>query len=113
MYNNIQSETCIIKCGVSQGAILGPLLFIIYMNDICSVSGLLYTIIYADDTSGNDLKILIQSVSSELCLLKPWLNPLRLLNVLKRIKNKSRSYYSTFPNVPGNTTRHSVFSNLL
>ena len=40
-------------------------------------------------------------------------NPLRLLNVLKRIKNKSRSYYRTFPNVPENTTRHSVFSNLL
>ena len=41
------------------------------------------------------------------------LNPLRLLNVLKCIKNKSRSYYRTFPNVPENTTRHSVFSNLL
>ena len=40
-------------------------------------------------------------------------NPLRLLNVLKRIKNKSRSYYKTFPNVLENTTRHSVFSNLL
>ena len=33
-------------------------------------------------------------------------NPLRLLYVLKRIKNKSCSYYSTFPNVPENTTRH-------
>ena len=40
-------------------------------------------------------------------------NPLRLLNVLKRIKNKSCSYYRTFPNVPDNTTRHSVFSNVL
>ena len=40
-------------------------------------------------------------------------NPLRLLNVLKHIKSKSRSYYRTFPNVPENTTRHSVFSNLL
>ena len=71
--DNIQSETRSIKCGVPQVLILGPLLFIIYMNDICNVSELLYTIMYADDTSvimsGNDLESLIQSVNSELCLL--------------------------------------------
>ena len=73
MYDNIQSETRSIKCGVHQGSILGPLLFIVYMNDICNVSELLYTIMYADETSfimsGNDLEILIQSVNWELCLL--------------------------------------------
>ena len=72
MYDNIQSEIRSIKCGVPQGSILGPLLFIIYMNDICNVSVLLYTIMYADDTSvimsGNDLEYLIQSVNSELCV---------------------------------------------
>ena len=49
---------------------------IIYMNDICNGFGLLYTIMYADDTrvimSGNDLESLIQSVNSELCLLNTW-----------------------------------------
>ena len=82
MYNNIQSETRSIKCGVPQGSISGPLHFIIYMNDICNVSVLLHTIMYADDTSvimsGNDLESLIQSMNSELCLLNSW--PLAVLS---------------------------------
>ena len=76
MYDNIQSECHSIKYEVPQGSILGPLLCIIYMNDICNVSELLYTIMYADDTSvimsDNDLKSLIQFVNSEFCLLNTW-----------------------------------------
>ena len=88
MYDNIQSETRSIKCGVPQGSNFGSITFIIYMNDICNVLELLYTIMYADDTSvilsGNDLKSLIQSVNSELCLLNTWLKANKLsLNVNK------------------------------
>ena len=51
IYNNEYSETHPIKCGVPQRSILGPLLFNIYVNDICNISNFLFNIMYADDTS--------------------------------------------------------------
>ena len=49
-YDGIESKVLSIKYGVPQGSILGPLLFIIYMNDLFNVSNFLFTILYADDT---------------------------------------------------------------
>ena len=54
-YDDIKSDTLDIISGVPQGSILGPLLFIIYMNDISESSNLFDFINYADDTTLNSV----------------------------------------------------------
>ena len=67
------SDLLDIVCGVPQGSVLGPILFIMYINDICNVSSLLKMILFADDTnlfrSGFDLDLLCAEISQELCKL--------------------------------------------
>ena len=50
-FDGTRSALVSISAGVPQGSILGPLLFIIYMNDIHVASDKFNAIIYADDTN--------------------------------------------------------------
>ena len=65
-YDSTLSSSESVKCGVPQGSILVPLLFIIYMNDISFTSKLLSYILFADDTtvfySNSNLDSLIDTV---------------------------------------------------
>ena len=65
--NGITSNILTISTGVPQGSILGPLLFLIYMNDIPEVSTLFKYIVYADDTSLlNSLSISLNSYDPDI-----------------------------------------------
>ena len=71
-----QSAVCNISCGVPQGSILAPKLFILYINDMCNISKLVKYILFADDMTNfyadNNIRRLSYTVCSVLDKMSTW-----------------------------------------
>ena len=81
-FNGQNSETLETNCGVPQGSVLGPLLFLLYINDLPNISKALNFYLFADDTNiyyeSKSLIDMEKTINKELSKLYLWLNVNRL-----------------------------------
>lgn len=99
--HNTYSSLTKVKMGVPQGSILGPLLFLLYINDLPLLSSDMTCLSYADDTAiifkSKDLYTLQTTVNMRLALINDWFNANYLtLNASKTYTQLYTTRFSSF-----------------
>ena len=105
--DGVESRQLDVNLGVPQGSVLGPLLFLIYVNDIVNSSNLLKFSLFADDTvvlySHKNVTTLVSTINQELQMLNDWFKCNKLFLNFK--KTKYVLFHSKRKRIPPNIQR--------
>ena len=77
-YQNVLSEPELVTSGVPQGSIIGPLLFVLLVNDLPKVTSSCSLLMYADDIvlfySHKDVSDIERKLNQDLSSIDAWLS---------------------------------------